>query len=494
MLLLPKQSHLGFETAMRGYDRDDYEDLDEYEEDGDKQEEEGIGEGEYEEEPPQTTQEELEYLELRQRLKEGIRKQMKKESGSALANSQEKKKRLPFDNFGSFFGPSQPVIAQRVIEESKSFLENQHLTAKVSKSHHDVGTIKKKSFASTTGGSKSQVPNHRPKVVNQVKMKVQKLKDMRDYSFLVSDDAALPAPAKDPPIRNVAVTNSGVFFFWGDVEDARSAQVPPKSKQWSTNTARQFPNSCERKPVSTSSQMHPKAGSHKSTSTSKPILTAVYSRKQLGNNNGSGPGRPLGPKCLPSKVPAAATERRVSASGSKSSRSSTPSVHKPPSSKLHLSAPKQPSVPKQPLELKKAIQGSSKGKMLPKQPVPFSKPQINKPLVRPPSRPTVREDRPKKQPVRPYFDDDEDEDDDDDEGGRAISMIRSMFRYNPNKFAKRDYDDDSDMEANFDDIMKEENRSARIARKEDEEELRKIEEEERRERLRKEAKKRKLGQ
>ncbi|XP_028079874.1 nucleolar protein dao-5-like isoform X5 [Camellia sinensis] len=406
---------------MRGYDRDDYEDLDEYEEDGDKQEEEGIGEGEYEEEPPQTTQEELEYLELRQRLKEGIRKQMKKESGSALANSQEKKKRLPFDNFGSFFGPSQPVIAQRVIEESKSFLENQHLTAKVSKSHHDVGTIKKKSFASTTGGSKSQVPNHRPKVVNQqVKMKVQKLKDMRDYSFLVSDDAALPAPAKDPPIRNVAVTNS----------DARSAQVPPKSKQWSTNTARQFPNSCERKPVSTSSQMHPKAGSHKSTSTSKPILTSVYSRKQLGNNNGSGPGRPLGPKCLPSKVPAAATERRVSASGSKSARSSTPSVHKPPSSKLHLSAPKQPSVPKQPLELKKAIQGSSKGKMLPKQPVPFSKPQINKPLVRPPSRPTVREDRPKKQPVRPYFDDDEDEDDDDDEGGRAISMIRSIIQTN----------------------------------------------------------------
>ncbi|CAL5385253.1 unnamed protein product [Camellia sinensis] len=71
-------------------------------------------------------------------------------------------------------------------------------------------------------------------------------------------------------------------------------------------------------------------------------------------------------------------------------------------------------------------------------------------------------------------------------------MIRSMFRYNPRKFA--DEDDDSDMEANYEDIMREEQRSARIARKEDEEELRKIEEEERRERLRKEAKKRKLSQ
>ncbi|CAL5370910.1 unnamed protein product [Camellia sinensis] len=130
--------------------------------------------------------------------------------------------------------------------------------------------------------------------------------------------------------------------------------------------------------------------------------------------------------------------------------------------------------------------------MMPKQPVPSSKPQINKQPAKIPSCPPLREDRPKKKPVRPY--DDDDVDDDDDEGGRAISMIRSMFRYNPRKFA--DEDDDSDMEANYEDIMREEQRRgyARIARKEDEEELRKIEEEERRERLREEAKKRKLSQ
>lgn len=59
---------------------DDY--LDEYEDEGVDQEEEEAGEEEYEdEEPPQPSQE-LEFLELRQRLKEDIRKQRKKELGS----------------------------------------------------------------------------------------------------------------------------------------------------------------------------------------------------------------------------------------------------------------------------------------------------------------------------------------------------------------------------------------------------------------------------
>lgn len=43
-----------------------------------------------------------------------------------------------FGSYGSFFGPSQPVIAQRVIQESKSLLENQHLAPKLSTSLHVV--------------------------------------------------------------------------------------------------------------------------------------------------------------------------------------------------------------------------------------------------------------------------------------------------------------------------------------------------------------------
>ncbi|XP_057491627.1 protein spt2-like [Actinidia eriantha] len=460
--------------AMRRYGRDDYEDLDEYEEDGEEEEEEGVGEEEYEEEEeeaPQPTQEELEYLELRQRLKDSFRKQMKKESGSAVMNNHDKKKKLPYDNFGSFFGPSQPVIAQRVIQESKSLLENQHLTAKVSKSHHD----KNKSVASTTTRSKPQVHDHRPKVVNELKTKAQKLKDTRDYSFLLSDDVELPAPTKDPPPRNISLP----------ISDARSAQMLPKGKQSLTNPVRQLPNGHkDRKPVSKGSQMHPKVGSHKLASASKPVLASVEYRKQIGNNNGSGPGRSLGAKGLPSKKPAATTERSVPAAAAKSSLLS---AHKPPPSKFLSAASKPPPVLKQPLNQKKEFQESSKGKMLPKQPAVACKPQIKKPPAKSSSRPTLQENRPKKKPVRRYSDDE------DDDGGRAISMIRQMFRYNPNKYAGRD-DDDSDMEANFDDILKEEKRSAKIAREEDEEELRKIEEEEKREQWRKEAKKRKLSQ
>ncbi|KAK9678356.1 hypothetical protein RND81_11G206300 [Saponaria officinalis] len=85
------------------------------------------------------------------------------------------------------------------------------------------------------------------------------------------------------------------------------------------------------------------------------------------------------------------------------------------------------------------------------------------------------------------------EESDDDEVD-PLKLIRGMFRYNKDKYADIS-DDDSDMcmEVGFDTIQKEESRSARIARQEDEEELEKIMEEERQERLRKKAKMRKMS-
>lgn len=65
----------------------EYEDLDEYEEDG-EEEEGGYEEEEYEqEETHEPSMEELEYLELRQKLKERFRKKMKKELGTGSASS-----------------------------------------------------------------------------------------------------------------------------------------------------------------------------------------------------------------------------------------------------------------------------------------------------------------------------------------------------------------------------------------------------------------------
>ena len=43
----------------------------------------------------------------------------------------------------------------------------------------------------------------------QVKKKAQTLKDMRDYSFLLSDDAEFPDAKEKEPARNASVSNSG---------------------------------------------------------------------------------------------------------------------------------------------------------------------------------------------------------------------------------------------------------------------------------------------
>nr|XP_027121784.1 protein SPT2 homolog [Coffea arabica] len=82
---------------------------------------------------------------------------------------------------------------------------------------------------------------------------------------------------------------------------------------------------------------------------------------------------------------------------------------------------------------------------------------------------------------------------DDFVDARAISiMIRKMYGYDPSKYHDNEKDDKA-MEATFEDIQREERRSAKIARKQDQEELRKIVAEESKARMMKEtAKKRKL--
>ncbi|XP_052308695.1 uncharacterized protein LOC7476436 isoform X2 [Populus trichocarpa] len=406
----------------------------------------------------------MEYLELRERIKEQIRKKMQKEHGSVLSKSQEKKEKLPSDNYGSFFGPSQPVIAQRVIQESKSLLENQHLALRVSNSQH----ANKRSSSSTATGSKNGGHRHVPKLKNELKTKVQKLKDTRDYSFLLTDDAELPAPTKEPAYQSFSALNS----------EAGSAQVQQKSKQPSSNSGRNIHGSHEeRKPVFRNGQMHSKVGLQKPTSANKPDATLMNSKRQLGSNNGTGPGRPAGSKCLPSKTPVSIMQKKAMAP---SAKKILPAVQKP--------LPSKPSVPKQQWEQRKGSQEPNKAKMIPKQPLASPKPQINKPVKQVSSHVLPPDNCLKKKPVRPFPDECSDDDVD------AFEMLRKMIgNKHHGNYDDDDDDDDSNMEANFDDIVREEKRSARIAREEDEEQLRLIEEEERQERKRKLAKKRKLS-
>ncbi|RLM75030.1 trichohyalin-like [Panicum miliaceum] len=185
----------GYEYETNGYHRavedeyeDEYYDQDEYEEDGS-----GAGDEYVEEEEPLEGQKEI--LELRERLKEQIRRKTKAAAASAAGRSSSSHDRVPptRDNkFGSFFGPSKPVISRRVIEERKSLKEL----------HSTISRDPRPSVVHRDVPSSSKVQNrvnghqHKPKIVNEVK-KAEALKDNRDYSFLLSDDANLSSSPKE---------------------------------------------------------------------------------------------------------------------------------------------------------------------------------------------------------------------------------------------------------------------------------------------------------
>ncbi|XXG46761.1 hypothetical protein AAC387_Pa02g1524 [Persea americana] len=315
-------------------------------------------------ENPKPTNEELKFLEFRQRLKEKARERIKKESASLtghLKEEEEEKKKLPNDNYGSFFGPSQIVIAGRVLHECQSILQT---------------CSKNKIFVANAAGKKRNEPDLPKKVCDELKIKSQKLKKLRDYSFLMSDETEFPTYSA--PALSISEAQVGDY------------------------------------------------GTSKSKASSM-IKSAEPPRQSVPSS-------------------------------------------KPPKMKLRKQMPPQ----------------TNQYRVMKKRSLPSSKQRQMKPIERIKPHATQK-DRPKKRPVKRYHD----EEDDMEEGEDAISIIRSMFRYDPNKYV--DNADDV-MEASFRDIEKEERRSARIARKEDECEQRLIEDEERRFKMRKEAKRRRFSQ
>lgn len=402
----------------------------------------------------------LEYLELRKRLKEEIRNKMKRESGTA-SSSRNIKGSSSKDNFGSFFGPSQPFIAQRVIEESKALLENPDLTAKVMRGSNSN---------SKPHDSKSVRPNvstisNAPKVSNGARAKIQEVRNARDYSFLLSEDA--PAPPKPSLPKKVSAPSP----------DSLRAQSLPRDKNLSSSVRRNISSSHEvRRSLPGDRQLL----KPKSVSTSNQSLAAREYKKEPIRSNARSHGQPLAQKNLPLKSSASDLKRPLP-----NLPRSNPLKPRPPTISKHASVPKKPSqefskqkmIQKQPTatslrpapaKMQKHVLSKPNG-VVQKRVVPSSKPQGKQPAIKNPER------RPAKRPTR------WDEEDDDD----PLLEMRKITRYDPSKYHDDD-DDDSNMEATFADIEKEELRSARIARKEDEEELRKIEEEERRERLKRE--------
>uniref|UniRef100_A0ACD5V9C2 Uncharacterized protein n=1 Tax=Avena sativa TaxID=4498 RepID=A0ACD5V9C2_AVESA len=187
------ETHNGYRRAAEDEYEDEYYSQDEYED-------EGSGYVEEEEEAPPEGQQE--FLQIRERLKEEIRQKALGVGASKAAgrSSSSHDRRPPPANFGSFFGPSKPVISQRVIEERKSMKEIQNTVPR------DRRPPGKDIPSSSRVPAKTNGFPQKKKIVNEVKKKAEALKDNRDYSFLLSDDADIPSPPREKSAARPALT------------------------------------------------------------------------------------------------------------------------------------------------------------------------------------------------------------------------------------------------------------------------------------------------
>ncbi|KAG7539990.1 Chromatin SPT2 [Arabidopsis thaliana x Arabidopsis arenosa] len=215
----------------------------------------------------------------------------------------ESKSNLPYNDFGSFFGPSQTVIASRVLQESKSLLENETSATKM------LNSIQNKTSPVQMNAS-------------EVKRKAEKLKDARDYSFLFSDDAQLPVSIKEPP----------------------KSRPSPRESQMNHS-----------KQASSGSQMLPRPGSSTNVEAHMSGDSArKYSRKQKSINKNGQPSSKLGPqRPLSSSKPLTydpkqqrVKQRNVSLELTRSQLSSTKHqlIRKPPLKRAHQLKKKKKSV------------------------------------------------------------------------------------------------------------------------------------------------------
>ncbi|KAK6945894.1 Chromatin SPT2 [Dillenia turbinata] len=123
--------------------------------------------------------EELEFLKLREQLKDKFRKQ---QCPTTVLKDTHDRKSLPHHNYGSFFGPSEPGLAQRVIKERQSIIEA-HQAAQAQKERNSTDQVVKPTQAQSSTNSDS---------IEMKKRKIQMLKRNRDYSFLHSNSVDIP--------------------------------------------------------------------------------------------------------------------------------------------------------------------------------------------------------------------------------------------------------------------------------------------------------------
>ncbi|MQL83706.1 hypothetical protein Taro_016206 [Colocasia esculenta] len=414
--------------------RQTYDDYDEYEEDEEDQEDEE----KQEEEEEKPSKEVLDYLKLREKFKERIRQKIKKENAAVAAPSHSTAKNgtTTDTKFGSFFGPSQRGKHVSSNAEMK-FRSNE----KPRKVVNEAGRSSVSHKMSMSTKPAKQIPESH--LSRNAISRDQHVKKKVEYQKAIPSSRPKSSSSEPRKLQG----------------EHQKTILPSRPKAYSSDP-RQL-----------------QAKHQKTIPPSRPQASFSEPKRILGGHSGGVHRQPMVAKTSSLNT---VTRKTPVVGGTKPSNME----------RAHLITKSQSSGQKNYSQQRREIPDMSKGKLVPKQMMPSSKPQLSKPPKQIQQR-TTHEDIPKQKTLKRFsrnpFDDDDDDIDD------PLSFLRNnlLSKYNSAKYQVDD-DDDSDMEANFDDIMKEEQRSSRIARQEDEEELRLIEEEERRERMRKEAKRRKL--
>ncbi|XP_066328197.1 uncharacterized protein [Miscanthus floridulus] len=398
---------------------------DEVEEEVEEEEEEEVEE---EEEEAPVGQQEI--LTLREQLKEEIRrKNAAMATGARKPNlSSSKNQTMPpvKDGYGTFFGPSKPVLARRVIEEGCSTIMK------------DLQNVPSKKDASLASKMRQGAVEKMQKLkfVSEEKRKVDTLRKNRDYSCLFSDDADTQPPTKDHPESSRAP----LLVPKSETQDAGQVNSARKSRVFTCQPATLS---------STDNGLKKGSGSlgKKAHAERKGAIAAGRNGSNLPNLKKKSPGLLSSSKGQELQPSLHNKRPQASIPGQK--------LRQQPQSQRPQGNGREP--PLQGRSLQGQLIGQNRSaaqngrlKSAQKQLIPNSKFKashgVEKRIVK---RRKSNDDR------------------------------QIMHKYD--EFAISD-EDESDMEADFASIQREERRSAALARKEDQEQLRLIKEEERRER------------
>nr|CAB3450617.1 unnamed protein product [Digitaria exilis] len=425
----------------------------EAEEEVEKVEEDDVEEVEEVEEEEEAPVGQQEILSLREQLKEEIRRKnaaMAAGSCKASCSTYVNQTIIPpaKDGYGTFFGPSKPVLARRVIEEGCSStikelknVPSKKVTQLVSKAQ--PGAVKNM---------------QKPKFISEEKRKVDALRENRNYSSLFSDDADKPPPTKEQPDNRptlVPKSESRVGVLVNSAGKRKAPAVQPA----------RLSSKCHGLKVAAAASLQA-CDQSKAGSLGKNSLSG-RERMIAAGRNGSNLKTPgLQPSSIRQKMQPSVQSMRP--------QKSVPSQRQQPETQsqrmqqqMHSHRPQgngrqnslqgrrpDPSVQRQ------HIGQNGRLKSEQKQSVPSSKFKSPRPMER---SGVKRKSH------------------DDDGRSNFSSIIQKIFRYDRKKYIDRD-EDDRNMVVGFASIEKEERRSAALARKEDEEQRLLIEEEERRER------------